>query len=191
VIATSERDSYFITVTNVSVNREVEITHVWFDTPSRVHVWNSLRPLPKRLKADEIWSTWTPVESLSGIREELVYSSARVMTSGGKVFKSRFNKSIPEFGSIPGGVPPEAPTGNIASSSPATDNLAQEKGEQMLRIVDDLRRSAREHRGNCLTAEIGSELDRLYGRMVEKGILVRGPFGYTLPEFGGFGGRFD
>lgn len=62
--------------------------------------------------------------------------------------------------------------------------------ELELRIVDDLRRTSRiPGAGNCLTAEIGSEKDRLYGKMAAKGLLVRGPFGYTLPEYGGFTGR--
>ena len=198
-----EGESYFIDVTNVSLNREVEITHVWFETPSKLYFQNPLRPLPKRLKVDEPWATWVPVETLDGITESDVYKLARVRTSNGKVFKSKFNKSVPAYGPIPGGSQPEVTTrtgtgttvtgialGTFAGTNenePGTTNLRDES-EMMQNIVDDLRRSTREHKGNCLTAEIGSEKDRLYGRMAERGLLVRGPFGYTLPEYGGFNG---
>jgi hypothetical protein len=113
------------------------------------------------------------------------------------------NKSVPEFGSVPGESPRVAPTRTLVDyfDPPVDDEQAigqtilqnpeslDPTAKEMLRIVDDLQRSTGEHKGNCLTAEIGSEKDRLYGRMVEKGLLVRGPFGYTLREYGGFAGR--
>ena len=65
----------------------------------------------------------------------------------------------------------------------------EEKEEQA--IIDDLRRSSRALKGNCLTAEIGSERDRVYSRMVNNGKLVRTHVGYILPEAFAFGyGRF-
>jgi histidinol-phosphate/aromatic aminotransferase/cobyric acid decarboxylase-like protein len=65
---------------------------------------------------------------------------------------------------------------------------AEEERERQ--IVDDLRRSSLvPGAGNCLTAEIGSEKDRQYGRMAAKGLLVRTFSGYMLPENGGVGGR--
>jgi histidinol-phosphate/aromatic aminotransferase/cobyric acid decarboxylase-like protein len=69
------------------------------------------------------------------------------------------------------------------------ERLAVEE-EQEWQNVDDLRRSSYvPGAGNCLTAEIGSEKDRLYGRMAAKGLLVRTFSGYVLPENGGVGGR--
>ena len=63
--------------------------------------------------------------------------------------------------------------------------------EQMREIADDLRRSARANAGNCLQAEIGSDRDRLYSKMVTKNYLVRTPLGYMLPEYVNWGrGRF-
>jgi histidinol-phosphate/aromatic aminotransferase/cobyric acid decarboxylase-like protein len=66
----------------------------------------------------------------------------------------------------------------------------QREEDQELQIVDDLRRSSLvPGAGNCLTAEIGSEKDRLYGKMAAKGLLVRTFSGYRLPEYSGVGGR--
>ena len=55
---------YFIVVTNLSRQREVEVTHVWFETTPRLDVLNPDRPLPKRLKLDEQWATWIPVSQV-------------------------------------------------------------------------------------------------------------------------------
>ena len=108
------QECYFVTVTNLSLSREVEITHVWFHTPVSTHVLRSERPLPKRLKVDEAWTTWLPVDELPAeLTEADVYKLARVRLSTGKVFKSKRNKGVPPFGAVPGGDSPVAPTGTI------------------------------------------------------------------------------
>lgn len=61
--------------------------------------------------------------------------------------------------------------------------IDKNEAEQMRTIVDDLRRRAYANKGNCLKAEIGSEQDRFYSKMVAKGYLTRVPFGYMLPEY--------
>ena len=58
------QECYFVNVTNVSLSREVEITHVWFACTPEVYLLPSERPLPKRLKVDETWSTWVKVSDL-------------------------------------------------------------------------------------------------------------------------------
>ena len=109
-----EPDAYFITVTNLSLNREVEITHIWFDTPTKIHVLRNDRPLPKRLKVDETWSTWKAVAELPvGLPDPDVYKLARVRLSNGRVFRSKQNKGVPELGSVPGGDSPKAPSGTM------------------------------------------------------------------------------
>ncbi len=66
------------------------------------------------------------------------------------------------------------------------------KNRSKCRIEDDLRRTTRANAGNCLTAEIGCEKDRLYSKRVAKGMLTRTPLGYMLPEYGNWGGsRFQ
>ena len=117
-----ESDHYFINVTNLSLNREVEITHIWVDTPTKIHISNGDRPLPKRLKVDEIWSTWVPVSVLpSTLRDEAVYKLARVQLSSGGVFRSKRNKTEPEFGSVPGGASVDTFTGQMTASQALPD----------------------------------------------------------------------
>jgi hypothetical protein len=95
---------YFVNVTNLSLNREVEITHVWFDCPGKVHVLQGERPLPKRLKADETWETWIRADALPAtLSIEDACCKARVLLSTGKVFNSKRNKTVPDVGSVPGG----------------------------------------------------------------------------------------
>lgn len=108
------QECYFVTVTNLSPNREVEVTHVWFDTPVNSHVLRAERPLPKRLKVDEVWTTWIPVTELpNNLTTDDVYKLARVRLSTGKVFTSKHNRDVPPFGAVPGGDSPVAPTGTI------------------------------------------------------------------------------
>ncbi len=94
---------YFINVTNLSATREVEITHVYFDTNPQSPVVNPDRPLPKRLKPDESWETWIPIERLPGWVHAKPYQLARVRLSSGKIIKSEQNKNVPETGEVPGG----------------------------------------------------------------------------------------
>ena len=50
---------YFVSVTNLSAQREVVITHVWFAGPD-LHVTSPDRPLPRRLALDEPWRPGHP-----------------------------------------------------------------------------------------------------------------------------------
>jgi hypothetical protein len=94
---------YFVNITNLSLNREVEITHVWFDLDPKVYVQPPERPLPKRLKVDETWETWVPASLLGGRSAEDVYDLARVRLSNDCTFRSNENKNVPEMGFVPGG----------------------------------------------------------------------------------------
>jgi hypothetical protein len=44
---------YFMNVTNKSLSRDVETTHVWFAGDPEIHVLNPQRVLPRRLRPDE------------------------------------------------------------------------------------------------------------------------------------------
>ena len=97
------QECYFINVTNLSQNREIEITHVWFALSEKFPVLRSERPLPRRLKADETWETWIEISKLpSKLNERTIFKSARVRTSNGTVFRSKYNKHVPNFGTVPG-----------------------------------------------------------------------------------------
>jgi hypothetical protein len=95
--------AYFVNVTNLSRDREVEVTHVWFDTQPRVHVLRPERPLPKRLRPDESWETWIECGNLPDAVNEYPYQLARVRLSTGEVFSSVENVGVPEEGEVPGG----------------------------------------------------------------------------------------
>ncbi len=89
---------YFVNVTNLSKSRDVEITHVWFETDPQVHVMQPKRPLPKRLKPDESWETWIPVTALPIKDEKRVFTLGRVRLSNDVVVKSKKRRHVPSAG---------------------------------------------------------------------------------------------
>lgn len=95
--------AYFINVTNLSKERDIEITHVWFNCTPRVDLINHDRPLPKRLKPDESWETWIELDDLPKDVHKNPFNLARVRLSTGKVYKSIENKNVPPLGAVPGG----------------------------------------------------------------------------------------
>src|SRR5712692_10678421 len=81
------QECYFVNITNISLNREVEVTHVWFECPGMVPVVRDERPLPKRLKADETWETWIAGDEIpAALRDVDVFKLARARISTGRVF---------------------------------------------------------------------------------------------------------
>jgi hypothetical protein len=99
---------FFINVANLSKDREVEITHVWFDFSPQISVLQPERPLPKRLKPDESWETWIEVHRMpsEALESESIYHLARVRLTSGRIIKSRRNLDVPDKGTVPGGPPP-------------------------------------------------------------------------------------
>ena len=94
------RQQFFIKVTNLSPQREVEITHLWFETNPPTQILNPVRPLPARLRLDETFETWIPVADVP--TEDDLERKVRVQLSNGKVVKSRLNKGVPPTGYIAG-----------------------------------------------------------------------------------------
>jgi hypothetical protein len=94
-------ECYFINATNLS-DREVEVTHIWFECDSQIPVMQLERPLPKRLRPDETWETWTAVSSLPPSCSE-PYTLARARLSTGLVVESQKNENVPLQGFVPGG----------------------------------------------------------------------------------------
>jgi hypothetical protein len=99
----SARECYFINITNLSRTREVEVTHVWFDSTPQVPAQEPARPLPNRLKPDESWETWVDVGRLPEHLQEAVYGLARARLSNGATIKSKKNEEVPQEGNVPGG----------------------------------------------------------------------------------------
>ena len=97
------RECFFVNVTNLSHNREIEITHIWFDCNPQIPALPLDRLLPKRLKPDEAWETWVEVNLIPAELRETAYTLARARLSTGKVIKSKKNTNVPHVGTIPGG----------------------------------------------------------------------------------------
>ena len=95
-------ECFFLTVTNTSRSREIEITHVWLDTNPQVYVMVTERPLPKRLKPDEIWETWIPMQNIPKSSWDAAYHLGRLRLSNGKIIRSRKDKKVPSIGFVPG-----------------------------------------------------------------------------------------
>jgi hypothetical protein len=96
----SPLEHFFIKVTNLSPKREVEVTHIWFETKPPVQLVNPSRPLPARLRLDETFETWILVSAVPA--EQGVERLVRVQLSNGKIVKSRLNKNVPPVGHVAG-----------------------------------------------------------------------------------------
>ena len=96
--------AYFVNVTNLFDDRDVEITHVWFDATPQVHVLCSDRPLPVRLKPYESWETWQHLDTLPAVVRHDAFTLARVRLSTGDVIRSVENADVPSRGFVAGGL---------------------------------------------------------------------------------------
>ena len=95
-------ECYFINVTNLSLQREAEITHVWMQCGDEIPVLNPSRPLPRRLKPEESWETWIHLERLPASFRDDAFEYARVRLSNGRIVKSKKNENVPSAGYVPG-----------------------------------------------------------------------------------------
>ena len=95
-------ECYFINVTNLSLQRDAEVTHVWMECDNEIPVLNPSRPLPRRLRPEESWETWTEVERLPALFREDAFERARVRLSNGRTIKSKKNENVPSAGYLPG-----------------------------------------------------------------------------------------
>ncbi len=81
---------YFINVVNLSPRREIEITHIWFDTDPQVPVLKGLYP-PPRLRPNATFETDVPVAAVPDVPKN-VKRLGRVRLSSGKIVKSKPGK---------------------------------------------------------------------------------------------------
>ena len=93
----------FITVTNLSPSREVEVVRVWITGTPTVEVLS--QPLPKRLKTDERWETWVTISAISAFDLPHAELCARVCLSNGKEIRSKQNTKVAPIGYVPGTSP--------------------------------------------------------------------------------------
>jgi len=81
---------YFINATNLSANRTLEVTHVWYEDEENNHipVLKDSRPLPVRLDIDQSWETWIAVSKIPEPNRFTAFENFRARISTGTVFKS-------------------------------------------------------------------------------------------------------
>jgi hypothetical protein len=96
------REAFFLNATNLSKEREVELTHVWLASSPPIAAIQPERPLPKRLKPDETWETWIYTDQIPLPLRKSVVSLARARLSTGKQVKAQPNLDGPPIGAVPG-----------------------------------------------------------------------------------------
>lgn len=100
--ADRDLDCCFVTVRNLSPQRKVVVTDVWFEARTRVPVLNDERGLPKVIPPEEIWETWISLQALPEAIRAAPETFARVKLSDGKVLAARLNADVSPAGHVPG-----------------------------------------------------------------------------------------
>ena len=93
-------DSYFLNVWNASPEQQVQVTHVYIETPNG-QVGVLTKPLPATVAAQHEWETWLPVVGVSPTVD--VFHEARARLSNGTVIESVPRTDVPEVGAVPDG----------------------------------------------------------------------------------------
>jgi hypothetical protein len=91
---------YFVKVTNLSQNRDIVISHVWFEADPPVHLVRPERPLPARLRPAETWESWVDAAALAHASN--IEEAGRVRLSNGRTVKSRPNDDVSPIGYVAG-----------------------------------------------------------------------------------------
>ena len=98
----SGKQAFFLNATNLSKDREIELTHVWLASSPPIGALQPERPLPKRLRPDETWETWIFCDEVPVLLHESVVDLARARLSSGKQVKAKLNADVPPIGAVPG-----------------------------------------------------------------------------------------
>ena len=99
---TTGREAFFLNATNLSKDREIELTHVWLASSPPIPALQPERPLPKRLKPDETWETWIYADAVPSDLHHDVVNLARARLSTGKQVTAKLNADVPPTGTVPG-----------------------------------------------------------------------------------------
>jgi hypothetical protein len=91
-------EHYFIKIVNITPEVDVEVTHVWYQNRGRVDILS--RPLPVRLRPNEIWETYVAVSSIPYDVDAFQHFYALIST--GEVFASEHNRDVPPTGYVAG-----------------------------------------------------------------------------------------
>lgn len=92
---------YFINIVNMSPDRTLEVTHVYYELNGQhVPVNQASRPLPVRLRPEESWETWIDARLVPALG---AFEAFFVRISTGAFFSSVENLTVPPVGTVPGG----------------------------------------------------------------------------------------
>ncbi len=93
-------DAYFLNVWNASPERQVQITHVYVETPTG-QLGVLTKPLPVTVAAQHEWETWLPIDEVpQGVD---VMHASRARLSNGTIIESVPRDSVPTSGAVPNG----------------------------------------------------------------------------------------
>jgi hypothetical protein len=97
-------ECYFVTLTNLSPRRPLEVTHIWYeDEVHHIPIRQPARPLPVRLDVDQIWETWIALDGLPVEHREAAETRFRARLSSGEIVSSEPDANVPPIGVVPGG----------------------------------------------------------------------------------------
>jgi hypothetical protein len=88
-------------VTNSSPERDIVVTHIWFDTYPELHVHDP--DLPVRLRYSEPWETSVEVARVPADPSKALWLARCLLAPDDKVVKSQPRRFVPPFGTIPRG----------------------------------------------------------------------------------------
>lgn len=94
-------ENYYVNVTNASRDRDIVVTHIWFDTKPPVHIHDP--DLPVRLRYSEPWETAIPISQVPAQPPEVFWLARCQLSPDDKIVKSRPRKNVPPFGTVPRG----------------------------------------------------------------------------------------
>jgi len=110
--------NYFVNLTNLSAQRPIEVTHVWYENgPVSIPIHQPSRPLPVRLALDQSWETWIAEAIVSPEAANDASRCFRARLSTGEIFESSPSVNVPPIGTVPGGRQTPAPPEPASNSS--------------------------------------------------------------------------
>ena len=94
-------EHFYVNVTNASHDRDVNVTHIWFDSTPPLYVQD--RDLPKRLAYGASWETAVPLSEVPGDPDEALWLARCRLSHSKKVIRSKPNENVPPVGTVPRG----------------------------------------------------------------------------------------
>jgi hypothetical protein len=94
-------EHFYIRIANASRDRDIVVTHMWFDTEPRVDIHDRVFPL--RLPYSAPWETAVPVDEIPADPEKAMWLARCLLAPDDKTVKSRPRDNVPPVGVVPRG----------------------------------------------------------------------------------------